>query len=316
MPLKKEILDEYIQGKSAPEGEEQILRWLDENDLEHYPNTLNDKQAKQKLYKNWRFLTDRIKELKVASHAKSDIVGQWMPKAAILVGIILLGGLTFIYLKKDIGFKKYETTYGEIKRINLADGTTVTLNARSVLKVKKDYNKNNRTVYLSGEAYFKVTHEAEMPFTVQINKLSVTALGTSFDVSGFSNDPEIKISLEEGKVLVKAAAQKRPQEIILKPGERAVYGRTDKLLQTEKFNPKIQLAWQQQIISFENASMGDVVRKIERFYGVTIDAHLIKSKQWHLTGEYKNQTLRGVLESLSFNYKIQYKIEGDKVVLY
>lgn len=315
LPVNKELLDKYIQGQCTPEEEGQVLQWLDNNDIEDYQDVHTDKKYNRKESAGWQQLVKHFDELQPATGRK-NFFGKWMWTAAAAIAVLIVISVYFGQSRLFHYSTKYQTTYGEIKRINLADGTTVTLNAQSVLKVRKDFNGKNRSVYLSGEAYFKVTHKADKPFTVNTDKLSVTALGTSFDVSAFSDDPEIKVSLKEGKVLVKTTARKKRQKVTLMPGESAIYKRNSMLLQTKKFNPKIQLAWQQQIISFENAGMQEVVRKIERFYGVTIDTHLMKPRQWHLTGEYKNQTLQGVLESLSFNYKIQYKIEEDKVVLY
>jgi ferric-dicitrate binding protein FerR (iron transport regulator) len=146
----------------------------------------------------------------------------------------------------------------------------------------------------------------------------VTVLGTSFDVSAFSDDPKVAVSLKEGKVLVEAEdhGENKQQNALLTPGEQAIFTKSTANLNVSSLNPKASFGWQNQDIFFENADIDEVLRKLQRYYGVTFDTGLLKQRHWQLTGEYKNETLAEVLESLSFNYNLKYKIEGSRVILY
>jgi ferric-dicitrate binding protein FerR (iron transport regulator) len=317
-PIDRTLLEKYMKGECSPQEESMVHCWLDENDVNDYPDVHKEKRYERKGQAGWLKLVKDFDELRTHQSKKNffDKKLIWSIAAASTVLIVLS---VYLYQNRTYTFEyeaKYQTTYGEIKRINLADGTTVTLNACSALEVAKKYNSKNRKVYLEGEAYFQVKHRPGAPFIVHTKKLSVTALGTSFDVSAFSDNPNVSVSLKEGKVLVKANTRHNGQNVVLAPGEGVICNGSTGLLQTKKFNPKVQLAWQRQIISFEDADMQEVVRKLERFYGVEIDIKELKPRHWQLTGEYKNQTLRDVLESLSFNYNLGYKIKGKEVMLY
>ncbi|MGH7239667.1 MAG: FecR family protein, partial [Candidatus Saccharimonadales bacterium] len=167
-------------------------------------------------------------------------------------------------------------------------------------------------------AYFQVKHQADKEFIVHAGKISVTVLGTSFDVSAFSDDPKVAVSLKEGKVLVEAGehGENKQQNALLEPGEQAIFTKSTAILNVDNLNPKVSFGWETQDIFFENADIDEVLRKLQRYYGVTFDTGLLKKRHWHLTGEYKNETLAEVLESLSFNYNLKYRIEGRRVVLY
>jgi len=308
-----------MQGQCTSEEESTVHRWLDENDIDHYPASYKEERSDKKLTKNWYRLTEQVNELKIAAYPGKRLKIRRLKVAAAIAGILLLALAATWYTTQQVKrTTTYQTTYGEVKRINLSDGTIVTLNAQSALDVPERFNKSNREVHLRGEAYFQVKHHADKPFVVHAGKLTITALGTSFDVSAFADDPEIAVALKEGKVLVKSILHQRMNtgEVMLNPGEEAVYKKNTHDLLVNRFNDKSRLAWQAQDIYFENADINEVLRKLERFYGVRFDAHLIKPRHWQLSGEYKNQTLQDVLESLCFNYNLKYRVEGQKVILY
>jgi ferric-dicitrate binding protein FerR (iron transport regulator) len=128
----------------------------------------------------------------------------------------------------------------------------------------------------------------------------------------------VAVSLKEGKVLVEAGEHgaNKQQNALLKPGEQAIFTKSTASLNVSNLNPKLSFGWETQDIVFENADIDEVLRKLQRYYGVTFDTGLLKQRHWQLTGEYKNETLAEVLESLSFNYNLKYTIEGNRVVLY
>lgn len=317
-PIDKALLEKYMRGECSPGEESLVHQWLDENDMEDYPDVHKEKKYEQKIQAGWLNLSKYFGELKIASSARRiPMLKQAWAIAAASVLMIMLAG--YLYYRPYMSYeKRYQTTYGEIKSINLDDGTTVTLNARSTLEIRKGFNKKDRQVFLQGEAYFNIKHRPDVPFVVHAGRLAVTALGTAFDVTAFSDDPGIAVSLKEGKVLVQEekSLRERAGDVVLAPGDEAVYTKSTHTLRVDKFDPKERLDWRQQVIYFENADIGEALNKLERFYGVSFDTHLLKPRHWQLTGEYRNETLHDVLESLSFNYNLKYRIEGEKVILY
>lgn len=315
-PFNKAILEKYIQGKCTPEEEQELLNWLDYNDLDEYKLAESKAVVEKRLQKNWNLLARRIPALKITgSFTKWNERRKLWIAAAVIGGLIILG----VGLSLQPGNRhsiSYSTKYGEVKSVLLPDGTIAILNATSSIVLADKYNKTNRTVYLEGEAFFQVKQHAGKPFIVQAGKLHITALGTSFDVSAFGNENKITVALKDGKVAVRMRLKGKKQ-VILAPGEEVIYdkGHPKQLKVERQFDEKEHLAWRKQIIYFQNANLQDVKHKLERFYGVTIDARAIRHRAWKLSGEYKNETLDNILKSLSFNYGLQYDIEGNRVIL-
>lgn len=320
MPIiDRALLEKYIKGECSPEEEALILQWIDETDSDEYPVVHGAKKYRHKLEKGWIELTGSVEELQPYSPIKRLSKKKWWWAAAAAIAV-LMGFSLWMFLPGLLGSFRYEmryqTSYGEIKRINLPDGTAVTLNSESTLEIEKGFNKKNRVVSLRGEAFFDVKHDAAIPFEVETKHIVVKVLGTSFNVSAFNNDPDANVLLKNGKVMVREIKNKGGKSVLLSPGETAIYRKENASLEIKQLNPKVQLAWQQRVIAFQDADMKEVVHQIERYFGVTIDISHLPQRQWKLTGEYKDQSLEGILQSLSFSYGIKYSIEEDKVELY
>ena len=114
--------------------------------------------------------------------------------------IIILFPLTYDAFSK----KQVNTSAAQKESVLLADGTKVILNSESKLTYNRNYNNNNRSVHLVGEAYFSVK-KGNIPFNIQTPHGKISVLGTSFNVrtrnDGFEvgvNDGEVQVSNENG----------------------------------------------------------------------------------------------------------------------
>lgn len=311
-PIDRALLEKYFNGECTPEEESMVYRWLDENDLDEYPDVHSERKYDRKQRKGWEQLSGLDEGLRALPAPGSTYAsrGRWWVAAAML---IFLAGGGLLYVNYFRGYEKeYTTSFGEIRSFRLADGSTVTLNACSVLKVRRGFGRQHRDVQLQGEACFDIHGQPGKAFTVHTGKLAVTALGTAFNVTAFTEDPQTIVSLANGKVLV---AKGDAPGVILAPGEEVVYTAPENQLKKEKFDFRKRFAWKQMVIYFDNANIDEVLTKLERFYGVQFDISQLKSRQWRLTGEYSNPALQEVLESLSFNYDFKYRMEAGKIIL-
>ncbi|MGH8211258.1 MAG: FecR family protein [Steroidobacteraceae bacterium] len=140
-------------------------------------------------------------------------IGHWaVAVAAAIVPLTLL----FLLLRSEIFGAQFgaaphfaaawSTTTGENRKVSLADGSTITLGARSAVSVA--YARTAREVELtSGEAFFQVTHDKSRPFRVRAGAGTVTALGTAFNVSRTSE--HVIVTVSDGAVLIAPAAPMR-----------------------------------------------------------------------------------------------------------
>ncbi|HEY0668627.1 MAG TPA: FecR domain-containing protein [Sphingobacteriaceae bacterium] len=317
-PVDRSLIEKYINGQCTPEEEERLHTWLDSNDSDKYASFLNERKYKYKEQLGWKRLASSLEGLEPLPVRKMfplNIILRYAAVLAFLTGIWAFNNYTGGILWWN--GEKVTTDYGETKQIYLEDGSVVILNAMSELKISNDFGKDKRELYLIGEGYFKVQKDKIRPFIVYSNGISTKALGTQFNVSAYPDDKKVIVSLQEGKVEVKKmnSSAENPETILLTRGEEVTCHAADKIATKTKFTDKDRLSWRERILYFNDEGIEEVLGKLERFYGVSFEYSALKGNEWRLNGEYKNQSLKDVLESLSFNYNIHYQIKGNTVIL-
>ena len=209
-----------------------------------------------------------------------------------------------------------ENPAGIKTRIVLPDGTKVFLNSESKLSYSAQYGVDDRSIKLSGEAYFEVVKNAKLPFRVYSGGRVVEALGTAFNVRAFSDEGRVKVILVEGKVSIKNTDPnigKKPT-VILEPGEEFFADLQSGTQVVDASHPE-DLLWKDGIIHFKSASMPEVVKTLERWYGVTFSIKGNISSDWSYTGEFSNESLENVLNSIGYSKKFDFEIDNDEVIV-
>ena len=195
--------------------------------------------------------------------------------AASIVGLL---GLMFAYwwLLPLSSQRVYQTGYGETQQILLPDRSRVTLNGNSRLTFADDWSSAtaDREVQLRGEAYFQVTKQyrqvqgsaTPVKFTVQAGEVAVEVLGTTFNV--VQQSEQVQVVLVEGKVQLRTDTA--PTRMTLEPGDRADYQTSTEQFAKQPVNPRLYTAWQDDRYVFENTSLTEIARLIERTYGPSV----------------------------------------------
>lgn len=161
-----------------------------------------------------------------------------------------------------------ETPNGGQYKVNLPDGTRVWLNAGTQLKFPTFFAGNERTVELTGEAYFEVSKNAKKPFKVKMNnQAEVLVLGTHFNISAYEEENEINTTLLEGAVRVKMGH--KTAQIV--PGQQALVNKADKNINLlNDVNVNQVVAWKNGFFSTEGISLPVLMKQVEKWYGVRV----------------------------------------------
>lgn len=217
------------------------------------------------------------------------------------------------YMAQEKGDKvAIKTKKGQEFKMELPDGTTVWLNADSKLEIAPGYNIQDRSVFLTGEAYFKVAKNKAKPFIVHVGNTSIEALGTAFNVKLYANDSQLLTTqLDEGKIRVSNAGR---QEILL-PGQSIQLNVLNGAFQLQQENrPQDVSNWKDGYFEFDQTPLPEILADLARWYNFT----------YSLSPVYKNKVLSGkiskkesfeeVLKILRFA-GINYKIDKDRLLL-
>lgn len=238
--------------------------------------------------------------------------------AASVAALLMFVALWYIFPKGSYDasstlpdrFTHRETARGEKTQFMLPDGTKVIMNADSRIRYSGNLaSASERVVYFDGEAFFDVAKDPLRPFIIHSHEVVTSVLGTSFNIQAFAEE-DIIVSVVAGTVKVKEPLQ----EVYLQPGEQAVYGLGDRSLFKENFDPSSTLAWREGTLYFKNERFRDIVKKLERWYGVTIDVQKTDIEDG-FTGSYHRKSLHAVMEGMGFVLGFDYEIKGKHVVI-
>lgn len=162
--------------------------------------------------------------------------------------------------------------FGKRTQITLSDNSQVWLNSGSKLIYPARFASDKREVYLEGEAIFEVSHNKEYPFHVLTHDVEVKVLGTVFDLSAYPDEKITRTVLEQGSVEMRSnnSSLLGSSKATLVPGTMGTYiNGSDGVAQT-KVDTKLYTSWREGYISCEKQSLGDILKKISRYYNVTI----------------------------------------------
>lgn len=312
--------------KNDADGEQlkQIQDWLDlspENSmiLKEIMNTWLVTRKSTKSYQpdlaaNWNKLISLI-DLSEKPKKSYVVYYRWAAVAAILVMVFLAGtglGDRIFNQSAKITYTKIVAPEGSKTQVVLPDSTYVWLNSGSELKYSSDYSAQNRVVTMKGECFFDVVKDAKHPFLVRGSKFQVKVFGTRFNINEDIAKDVADVTLVSGKVQVLNFHDKLISD--LDPGQQLVCS-NGKYSVHKAQNIEALTAWLNNMMIFDNQPFEEVIRYLEKWYGVKIHLDQTLYSSHNYTFKVKTESLREVLELISVITPIQYAIAGDQVTI-
>lgn len=229
---------------------------------------------------------------------------------AALVGLVVVvsAGWWAYQANADL---TYQTAYGKTQQIRLADGSVVTLNANSSLRVADNLtNAPVREVWLNGEGYFDIAKRNGVGFVVHTPEAEVKVLGTEFNVN--TRRQQTNVVLHEGKVQLSANNQ---SAVVMKPGDMATVTPENGHIQLKRVQPDNYDAWKESYLVLDGKSLSEIINTLQDTFGVTIkldDAGLADKK---LTGKLRTEIVGDCIENLASILDARVKKSGDTYLI-
>jgi len=204
----------------------------------------------------------------------------------------------------------------------LPDGSKLWLNAGSRVTYTDGFAGGRRELALTGEAFFDVKHDPDHPFIIHTGRLDVKVLGTSFNVKAYPNDSTIETTLISGKVEIDFRGDTR-SAVVLHPNEKVVVpvreiraeGHVDRRMVApdSAYRTLIETSWVEDKLVFRNEAFSDVSRRLERWYNIHFSFEDKRYFNDKLTGYFKDQPIRNVMDALQISLGFHYRIDGDTI---
>lgn len=239
---------------------------------------------------------------------------RWVAAASVLL-LLGLGRWGYAYFLTET---TVQTAFGELRTLNLPDGSTVTLNANSRLRLPSRWAwRATREVWLDGEGYFGVTKQPSpdggRKFTVHTTRLDVEVLGTRFNV--YARPAKTAVLLDEGRVRLRDVATRR--QVLMQPGQLVEYATPTRqtLRKAAPAEARSLSAYRQNLLVFDEAPLDEVAHRFGEVYGIEL---LFSGKEFEnqrFIGELPVNDLDKALLILAETFGCRVQREGQRVVL-
>lgn len=305
--MEQKLLHKMFGGQATDKELTVIRRWVSESaenrNAFHKERTLFD--ALQ--------LND-LQTTKKQARKRSVSLWKWAGSvAAAIMALFLLYNVPVLLNKntrQEIALNTIKVPAGQRVELTLADGTHIWLNARSEFSYPASFNGDRREVHLKGEAFFDVAKNKNKKFIVNTGRCEVEVLGTQFNVEAYSEN-EFTTSLIRGSVKVTDKSQ--PNESVVLEPNNAVRLSNGKLTVTPitDFNP---YTWKEGLITFKDIKFKDLMKKLEKNYGIRIIIDNHKLDNYACSGKFRisdgiEEVLRALQQDAHFTFERENKNE-------
>ena len=324
LDIDKKLIIKELNGQTTLQESQEIDKWI------------NESPENQKVYHElWSafqltspdvdlFISDReavwakIVRKITHPHKNRSLVIQLSRIAAAAV-IFFLIGIGVQYYRADKipadflnQYSKVVVPKGQKSMIVLPDGSSVWLNSGSELKYKSSFNSRIREVELEGEAFFEVKKDKSRMFRVNTGAISVEVYGTAFNVKNYKEEKALEVTVENGNVGIIRDGSKLAD--LTKDKQISIQKETNEVL-LNTANVDVVTAWKNNELVFDGTPFEEVIRYLERWYGVNITIEEKMKKKHNFTFKVKAESLRELLELLKEITPLQYKIDGKNVTI-
>ena len=326
--MDSKLLLRYVMDKADRNERRQVVEWLRES-----PENMERFSSLKAQFVFSTFPDTILPE-------KKQRLMSFVSRAAAILFIPLLAGSIYLFVQHRVAVRKYSDTARQVERLQsqnpgsityianagtkstvmLPDSSVVRLNGESKLIVPQNFGAEARELFLSGQGYFEVRHHDDWPMLIHTAKgLTVKVLGTTFDLSAYEDDEAVKLTLVEGKVIIRedktsSEMAVKPQQEINIPDLPDSDGLHLKPV-VKKANVQQNTAWINGELVFDNTPMTDVVKQLERWYGVNIHVLNDDILNYRFTATFSTESITRVLDLIRFSSMLEYEINGKEVLI-
>ncbi len=337
-----DLIRSYLDGTCSEKEREMMDYWYQflDQDLEEGTETERTEILKERL---WEKITSHNQEIESAAERNSGwLTGQWLRMAVAIIAVVLGGW--FLMYNYSSGVSKEEkplvvfnqhvsekTNYTQQNRVQvLPDGSRIALEPGSSLEYKEPFQ--DRTVFLTGNAFFDIAKDSLRPFTVYAGDIVTRVLGTSFFIrSGQGKNltagesPDMEVAVVTGRVMVEKKTDSEKdaggdRSIVLTPNQKVTYSHKDKhfvrsIVEEPVLNKPIEIIRRNNWFQFADTPVGEVLNRLEEAYQLEIEVTEGTVINCPITADLTDQPLFTKLDLICAALKASYRQDGPRIII-
>ena len=225
-------------------------------------------------------------------------------------------GLLVSSRQQPVEWNEIIVPFGQIRTLELADGSTMTLNSGSRLIYPLEFQGKERKVFLNGEVSADISKDPKKPFIIQSGDQSVLVHGTSFDFKNYESSDCTELLLKNGSVSFGYSCEETERLVRLSPGEMLQLDKSNGKLEIDRFSTENFKSFDEdRAIRFNNLKVSDIAEDLERIFDVKIiikDEKLANTR--YLAYFTNHESLDQILKAISDNNKSMQVERKDGVI--
>lgn len=320
------IITRYLNQTSNAAEEQYLLDWLKEDeshrkyfmeirDIWLLSNFPDKKDSARQAFDRFRNKVTRKQIVRTSNNYY-----RWMRWTISAVAVFILGVAGYFLLHQTDGKEYVEIakTYCKVLMpenckgaVMLPDSSVVWLNSGSMLIYPENFESDKRNVRLVGEGYFEVRRNPAAPFQLEAGKMKITVLGTTFNVKSYPDDEIVETVLLTGSVNVRVGDQ---EVYKLHPNEKISWNTKNDRVSVSTVVGSDYNIWKEERLSFDNATLSDVLDKLEKWYGVEIICADSLKQNTRLSLTVRNEPVKEILKMISLIVPIKYEFTGNQKI--
>ncbi|HLG39367.1 MAG TPA: FecR family protein [Chitinophagaceae bacterium] len=336
----RQLLKRYVDNSCSDEERRIIDQWYELLDNEHVPLSNEEvTEVENRLWNKIQSVTTNESSAVVPFKNHKNNWWKYAVAASFFGVVVLVGSLVFknrnkisgppslVIAKINQGFSEEINNSGNIKKIQLEDGSFVSIYPGSKLAFPKHFAPDKREVYLEGEALFTVSKNPNRPFFVYNNQIVTQVLGTSFTVQNKNGKIEVAVKTgrvavyENGEQISLNEVEQKSNGVIITPNQKVTYYQQERHFVTSIVDQPapVPAETNQPVIdnhfNYNETPLYKVLEDVEDTYKLEIVLENEKIKNCLFTGDLSDQTLFNKLESICLVFSSSYEIKGTRILL-
>jgi len=201
---------------------------------------------------------------------------------------------------------------GKRSSIELADGSKLWLNSGSRAIYPVAFNKKTREIFIEGECYLEVAHDALRPFYVVTDQVKVKVLGTIFDISAYKDDDYVTVVLVKGSIQASTVTE----SLVMVPNQKLNYTISTHKSTLEKTNSLEYVSWKDGWMLCNKEQIQSIATKLSRYYDIKISYSDLRLNSMTLTGKLDlKSNCEDVLKVICTTAPLNYEIIDNTIFL-
>jgi hypothetical protein len=204
--------------------------------------------------------------------------------------------------------------YGRTTSLIMSDGSKIWVNSGSRIIYPVVFSDTKREIYVEGEIYLEVARNEKLAFVVKTDLLEIQVLGTAFNVSAYKNDSDQSVVLANGSVAIKELSKKVCTAI--KPNQKYTLDKGAHTSRLQEVDVMDNICWKYGFLVFRNEPLNHVLKKIERYYNVSLVYDASLAGHTTLSGKLDlKEKVEDTFRILSITAPINYAIHENEIII-